>query len=306
MLRSAILAASGSDLIRRMIVTAPGTRSVVRRFVAGESLDEAVAVATTLASDGLCSTLDFLGEEVTDPDGAERTVLAYLALLDRLHAERLSDRVEVSLKLSAVGQSVDGSLALTNASRVCAAAEQAGTTVTLDAEGHATTDSTLEILGELRRSWPATGAVLQSQLHRCEKDCRALAGTGSRVRLCKGAYVEPDSVAFGDPHDVARSYVRCANLLLEGDGYPMFATHDPRLVAIVTERAGWYGREPGTFEYQMLYGVRPDEQRRLAAEGATVRIYVPYGSDWYRYLMRRLAERPANLALFLRALASTR
>ncbi len=131
-----------------------------------------------------------------------------------------------------------------------------------------------------------------------------LAGTGSRVRLCKGAYAEPAEVAFQDRHEVNLSYVRCVNVLLAGDGYPMFATHDPRLVPVVEARAEFHGRKPGSFEYQMLYGIRPEEQRRLAALGHTVRVYVPYGVQWYGYLMRRLAERPANTAFFLRALTS--
>jgi len=305
-LRSLILAAAGNDTLRAVLTSAPGGREVVRRFVAGETTDDAVAAAAALVADGLSVTLDHLGEHVTDADGAEVTVQAYLAVLDRVHAGGLANRVEVSVKLSAVGQSVDEVLAVRNASRICAAAEQAGTTVTLDAEDHTTTDSTLRVLADLRRSWPSTGAVLQAYLRRTEGDCRALAVGGSRVRLCKGAYAEPPEVAFQDPQDVARSFVRCANVLLASPGYPMLATHDPRLVHIVGERARWFGRGPGSFEYQMLYGVRPAEQRRLAAEGATVRIYVPYGSDWYGYLMRRLAERPANTAILLRALVSSR
>ncbi|MCA1673250.1 MAG: proline dehydrogenase family protein [Actinobacteria bacterium] len=305
-LRSLILAAAGNDTLRTVLTAAPGSRDVVRRFVAGETTDDAVAAARALVADGLTVTLDHLGEDVTDADGAEVTVQAYLEVLDRLHAMRLADHVEVSVKLSAAGRGVDEALALTNASRICAAAEQAGTTVTLDAEDSTTTDSTLRVLAELRRTWPSTGAVLQAYLRRTEEDCRALAVPGSRVRLCKGAYAEPPEVAFLDARDVARSFVRCVNVLLAGPGYPMFATHDPRLVGIVGERARWYGRGPGTFEYQMLYGVRPVEQRRLVREGAQVRVYVPYGSDWYGYLMRRLAERPSNTALLLRSLVSQR
>jgi proline dehydrogenase len=144
--------------------------------------------------------------------------------------------------------------------------------------------------------------VLQAYLHRTEADCRDLAHAGSRVRLCKGAYKEPASVAYQRKQDVDRSYVRCMNVLLKGESYPMFATHDPTLIAIAGDRARAYGKK--AFEFQMLYGIRPDEQRRLAADGNVVRVYVPYGAQWYGYLMRRLAERPANLAFFLRALAS--
>lgn len=300
-LRSLILAAAGNDAIRRVVATAPVSRDVVRRFVAGEQTADAIAVTRELVASGRSVTLDHLGEDVTDAEQADQNVRAYLELLDALHAEGLAAKAEVSVKLSAVGQKLGERLALANASRVCAAAEQCGTTVTLDMEDHTTTDSTLRVLAELRRTWPSTGAVLQSYLRRTFDDCKALAGT--RVRLVKGAYAEPESVAF-DEHETDLSYVRCTNALLAGDGYPMFATHDPRLVRIVAERARWYDRKPGTYEYQMLFGVRPDEQRRLAREGETVRVYVPYGSQWYGYLMRRLAERPANTTFFARALVS--
>ncbi|MGH3916654.1 MAG: proline dehydrogenase family protein [Pseudonocardiaceae bacterium] len=279
---------------------------MVHRFVAGETTDQAMAATAVLVVEGLAVSLDYLGEGVADEGGAERTVRAYLELLDRLYAEGLAPRAEVSVKLSAVGQKLGELLALRNASRICAAAEQAGTTVTLDAEDHSTTDSTLRVLTELRRSWPSTGAVLQAYLRRTLDDCRALAIEGSRVRLCKGAYAEPPELAYADPHQVALSFVRCANTLLAGPGYPMFATHDPRLIAILGQRARWYGRRAGSFEYQMLYGVRPGQQRRLAAAGDTVRVYLPYGGDWYPYLVRRLAERPANAAFFLRAVVSRR
>ncbi|MBO0840371.1 MAG: proline dehydrogenase family protein [Sciscionella sp.] len=339
-LRTLILAAAGNDAIRRAVATTPGTRQLVHRFVAGEHVQDAVSSARALSDDGLRVTLDYLGEDTTDADLAKRTVNAYLELLNRLGDAGLLERadrvaqvapgaasetagrhrrpnssssapsssapatVELSVKLSAVGQKLDHRMATDNAAEICCAAREFGTTVTLDAEDHTTTDATFDALTELRKSWPETGAVVQAYLRRTESDCRALATAGSRVRLCKGAYAEPESVAFATAHDVRRSYLRCANVLLAGDGYPMFATHDPVLVRILGERASWYHRAAGSFEYQMLYGVRPDEQRRLSAAGDRVRIYVPYGEQWYGYLMRRLAERPANLAFFLRSLAS--
>ncbi|HKS48380.1 MAG TPA: proline dehydrogenase family protein [Amycolatopsis sp.] len=303
-LRSLILAAAGNDVLRRAVAATPGTRGVVERFVAGETIADAVTTAARLIDDGLHVTLDYLGEYTGDARQTEQTVRTYLALLDRLHEEGLAPRAEVSVKLSAVGQSLDEKLALDNARRICEAAERCGTTVTLDMEDHHTTDSTLRVLAELRRTWPWVGAVLQSYLRRTEADAAALAVADSRVRLCKGAYAAPETIAHPSPHEVDLSYVRCANLLLGGGGYPMFATHDPRLIAVLGERARWYGRKRGGYEYQMLFGVRPDEQRRLAAGGETVRIYVPFGEQWYGYLVRRLAERPANLTFFLRALAS--
>jgi proline dehydrogenase len=241
-------------------------------------------------------------------------VTAYLELLGALEQAGLTERLgpltarsEVSVKLSAIGQALGGDgekIALEHARRICTEARRVGATVTLDMEDHTTTDSTLSILAELRADFPDTGAVLQAYLHRTEADCRDLATAGSRVRLCKGAYQEPASVAFQKRGDVDRSYVRCMEALLAGAGYPMLATHDPRLIAIATERAKFYGKGLDDFELQLLYGIRPDEQRRLAAAGHTVRVYIPYGAQWYGYLMRRLAERPANLAFFARALVS--
>jgi proline dehydrogenase len=206
-----------------------------------------------------------------------------------------------------VGQALPGDgerLALDNAFAICEAARDAGTTVTLDMEDHTTTDSTLQILTDLRKDFPSTGAVVQAYLHRTEADCRDLATPGSRVRLCKGAYKEPASVAFQGKDEVDRSYVRCLKILMEGPGYPMVATHDPRLVAITADLVRRTGRETNSYEYQMLYGIRPNEQLRHAARGERMRVYVPYGDEWYGYLVRRMAERPANLVFFLRALAT--
>jgi len=275
-------------------------RPLVDRFVAGTDLDAALPVIAGLATDRLV-TVDHLGENTTDRAGVDATVAAYRALLLRLAAEGLADRVEVSVKLSALGQGLpDGdALALAGAREICAAAAEAGTTVTVDMEDHTTTDATLATVGALRDDFPWVAAVLQSQLRRTEADCRDLAGPGSRVRLCKGAYDEPESVAFAEHADVDRSYVRCLRILFSGQGTPLVATHDPRLVAI----ARHLGRDR-PYELQMLYGVRPDAQVELAAAGERMRVYVPYGTQWYGYFMRRLAERPANVAFFLRALAT--
>lgn len=262
-----------------------------------------------LSSSGLNATLDHLGEDTTEPEHAAAVRAAYLSLLSMLSDSGLTQdgTVEVSVKLSAVGQALPGDghqVALDHARAICEAAAQAGTTVTLDAEDHTTTDSTLEILRELRADWPWVGAVVQSYLRRTEGDCRDLAGEGSRVRLCKGAYNEPDSVAFRDPHEVALSFVRCLKVLMAGKGYPMVASHDPRLIDIAGALAVQHGKPLGSYEFQMLYGVRSQEQQRLAGLGEKVRVYVPYGSQWYGYLMRRMAERPSNTMFFLRALAT--
>lgn len=304
MLRSLILAAAGNETVKKAVAGAPISREVVNRFVAGEGIDDAVRAARELADLGLAASLDHLGEDTTDLAQAVAATETYIGLLERLAAEHLTPAAEVSIKLSAIGQSVDPTFALERAREVCAAAERAGTTVTVDMEDHSTTASTLGILETLRAQYPATGAVIQSYLRRTESDCAALTGPGSRVRLCKGAYAEPGEVAFQDKHGVDLSYVRCLNVLMAGKGRPMIATHDPRLIAIAAERAARYGRMPETWEYQMLYGIRPTEQRRLLELGHTVRIYVPFGQEWYGYLMRRLAERPANVSFFLRAVAT--
>ena len=178
--------------------------------------------------------------------------------------------------------------------------------VTVDMEDHTHVDATLRIVRDLRSDYPDLGCVIQSQLRRSAADCRALTYAGSRVRLCKGAYDAPPEEAFGSRAEVDRSYARCLRILMAGAGYPMLATHDPRLIRIIGAQAVLTGRGGAGFEYQMLYGIRPAEQLRLAATGAKVRVYLPYGSDWYGYLVRRLAERPANLAFFLRSLASRR
>ena len=306
LLRQILLAASRSGGVRKLVETAPYTRSVVRRFVAGESVNNALGVTEQLISDGLLITLDHLGEDTVEMAQAETMTAKYEELLGRLAQGDSGSRAEVSVKLTALGQLLDGGekIALENARRICTAARNARTTVTLDMEDHTMVDSTLRILGELRQDFPDTGAVIQAYLRRAEEYCAELADEGSRVRLCKGAYSAPDSVAFTGKDDIDKSYVRCMKVLMGGRGYPMLATHDPRLIEIGGVLAVLNGREADSFEYQMLYGIRPNEQQRLAQRGAQVRVYVPYGEEWYGYLMRRLAERPANLGFFLRSLAS--
>jgi proline dehydrogenase len=306
-LRQALLLLARSQQVKEVVTRIPVSSALVNRYVPGEETDLAVEASRVLIEDGLLVTLDFLGEDTHDQAQAEATVTAYLELLEGLSRAGLARSSEVSVKLSAIGQALPDvglKLATENARRICRAARNTGTTVTLDMEDHTTTDATLATLHELRKDFPETGAVLQAYLHRTEQDCRALAHEGSRVRLCKGAYNEPEEVAYQDRHDVDKSFVRCMKLLMAGDGYPMVATHDPRLIKIASALATRYGRMPGTYEFQMLYGIRGEEQKRLAAAGEQVRVYVPYGEEWFGYLMRRLAERPQNLTFFLRSLIS--
>ena len=307
MLRTALLAAARSPVVRRAVETAAPTRPLVRRFVAGPGVPDALRAARDLREQGVRTSLDHLGEDATSAEQGGTTVRAYRDVLAALAEAGLAGSTEVSVKLSALGQAlpVDGDkIALENARRICEAARSAGTAVTLDMEDHTTTDSTLGVLAALRVDFPDTGAVLQAQLRRTEGDCRDLARQGSRVRLCKGAYSAPAAVAFQRSSEVDGSFARCLGVLMAGPGYPMVATHDPRMVALAGRLAARHGRPAETYEHQMLYGVRPDEQQRLAAEGNRLRVYVPYGQEWYGYFTRRLAERPANVAFFLRSLAT--
>jgi proline dehydrogenase len=310
-LRRVLLAASASPRLRQIIVTAPQTRAIVDSYVAGETADDAVRVTRALRASGRLVTLDYLGEDTADQAQATAVVDEYVNLLGKLAAEGLTHggATEVSVKPTAVGLFVRAGLAAhdfatENIARICAAAREAGTTVTLDAESHDAIEPTLRIVSSLRADHPDLGCVIQASLRRSEADCRGLAGYGSRVRLCKGAYSEPESVAYVPKREVDLSYARCLRVLMNGAGYPMMATHDPRLIEITGSLATLAGRSLESFEYQMLYGIRPVEQQRLANTGARMRVYVPYGGDWYGYLIRRLAERPRNLALFLRSLGS--
>ena len=321
MLRSALLAAAASERVRGLVTSTQVGSGLVHRYVAGESSEDAVAVVRALRAEGLLVTLDYLGEDASDALRAAANGAQYVHLLRKLAAEGLTKggAVEVSVKATAVGLMVGPEIPAAGGSptpsvlgervatehleRIAAAASAAGTTVTIDAENYQTVDATLRIASSLRERFPAVGSVVQAALRRAEADSARLAAPGTRVRLCKGAYAEPGSEAFDVRHDVDKSFARCLRRLMSGPGYPMIATHDSRLVAIT--RSLGLERSPESFEYQMLYGVRPDEQRRLAAAGAKVRVYVPYGGDWYPYLVRRLAERPANLGLFLRSLVSS-
>jgi proline dehydrogenase len=311
--RPAILAASRSQRLRGTAERLPVTRKVVDRFVAGETVPEALDAAAALRGSGRMVSIDYLGEDTTSKEDAEQTVRAYLALLDGLRQPDETDApvraLEVSLKLSALGQALprDGAkIALENAHTICAKARDVGAWVTVDAEDHTTTDSTLSIVRDLRTEFDWLGTVLQAYLKRTRGDCAEFAASGARIRLCKGAYDEPASVAFRDADEVTDSYLTCLRILMAGRGYPMVASHDPEIITAVPGLAREFGRGVDDFEYQMLYNIRDGEQRRLAEAGNHVRVYVPFGYEWYGYFVRRLAERPANLMFFLRALAERR
>lgn len=309
MLRRVLLAASSSAPLRRLVTTAPVSRDVVARFVAGDTAADALAAARRLLDRGLRVSIDYLGEDTVSERHAAAVTQEYVGLLGQLSASGMCQggAAEVSVKPTAVGLGLScrgEETARENIARICAAARNAGTTVTLDMEEHARVEPTLRLVAQLRDDFPDLGCVIQAYLRRSPADCRALAVAGSRVRLCKGAYSAPPGVAFASRAEVDRCYARCLRILLGGAGYPMFATHDPRLIRVAAAAAADAGRAAGSFEFQMLYGIRPDEQVRLARSGAGVRVYLPYGGDWYGYLVRRLAERPANLGFFLRSLAT--
>ncbi len=324
MLGPVILAASRSDRMRRLVSAAPVTKPVVDRFIPGETVDEIVPVIRELTGQGLELTMDVVGEDITSPAQAEAARDAYLELIDRLKPLDLGSRAEMSVKLSMFGQALpspttalDGGsfgpaaafpggheLALENVRPVVEAAAEIGTTVTLDAEDHTTLDSMFAIHEELRKDFPQTGCVIQAYLFRTEDDARRLAAAGSRVRLVKGAYKEPAEVAYQQRHEIDKAYVRILRILMEGEGYPMIGSHDPRLISIGQELARTAGRKLDEYEFQMLYGIRGEEHLRLAAEGHRMRVYTAYGTDWYGYFMRRLAEKPANLRFFARSMVT--
>ncbi|WP_338686917.1 proline dehydrogenase family protein [Streptomyces acidiscabies] len=303
MLGPVILAASRSDRMRRLISAAPVTRQVVDRFIPGETVDDVVPIVTDLTAKGLELTLDVVGEDITTPEQATAARDAYLQLLERLGDLGLGEKVEVSVKLSMFGQALGNGheTAYRNVRRVVEAADAIGTTVTLDAEDHTTLDSMFAIHTDLRRDFPKTGCVIQAYLFRTETDAHRLAASGSRVRLVKGAYKEPAEVAYQQKHEIDKAYVRILRTLMDGDCYPMVGSHDPRLISIAQELAHRAHRKPDEYEFQMLYGIRSDEHLRLAAEGHRMRVYTAYGTDWYGYFMRRLAEKPANLRFFARS-----
>ncbi|MER6196631.1 proline dehydrogenase family protein [Streptomyces sp. NPDC001586] len=322
MLGPVILAASRSDKMRRIVSAAPVTKPVVNRFIPGETVDQVIPIVEELTQAGLEVTLDVVGEDITEVEQSYAARDAYLRLIERLAELGLGEKAEMSVKLSMFGQSLPSpattlngepsglaatfpgghELALANVRPVVEAAAAIGTTVTLDAEDHTTLDSMFAIHEELRRDFPQTGCVIQAYLFRTEADARRLAAAGSRVRIVKGAYKEPAEVAYQDKAEIDKAYVRIMKILMEGEGYPMIGSHDPRLIAIGQELARQAGRKLDEYEFQMLYGIRSEEHLRLAAEGHRMRVYTAYGTDWYGYFMRRLAEKPANLLFFLRSM----
>lgn len=298
LLRSAILHAAENQSLRRWMEHSAGTRPLTRRFVAGNTLDDAIRVARELQSDGLLASLDTLGERVANADQARSAADRYVEVIQRVSLLGLP--VSVSLKLTQLGLDKSRSLAKENLERVAAAGHQVKVRVEVDMESSAYVDATLELVKHCHRHWGNVRAVAQAYLYRTEEDVRGLNREGVPVRLCKGAYREDRSIAWPDKADVDRNYRKLTTLLLEEGTWPAIATHDEKMIAHAREEIARLRLSAEGYEFEMLYGIRRDLQRQLASEGHPVRIYVPYGEAWYPYLMRRMAERPANLVFVLR------
>jgi proline dehydrogenase len=296
MLRSTLLYLSNQARVFRFVRNNKLAKKFASRFVAGETLDEALVAVRDLNAKGISASLDLLGESVTNEREARATGSEYLTILDRIHKQKLD--ANVSLKLTAMGLDISEELCISIMHDVLGRAQQYNTFVRLDMESSAYTEKTLQLFYD--RLYPAykdnVGIVLQSYLYRTWSDAERAIQTKCRVRLCKGAYKEPASVAFPDKSAVDQNYVKCMEALIEQGNYPGIATHDPAIIAEAKRFVAEKHIDPSRFEFQMLYGIRRDMQQQLVRDGYRMRVYVPFGTQWYPYLVRRLAERPANVA----------
>jgi len=301
-LRDAFLALSTNPAAHKAIVGFPLSRKFTRRFVAGETLADAVHAVQQLNEQGLAATLDHLGESVTNADQARRAKDAYLAALDAIAQHRL--RSHVSIKLTHMGLDIDPALCLDNIEQIAAKAQSIGSKMRIDMEDSTRTQVTLDLFKTLRARYADVGIVIQAYLYRSQADMQELYNMGARVRLCKGAYKEPPEVAFPLKKDTDANFLKLAEIFL-GAGenctgaHLALATHDEKIINWAKQYIREHGVPYDSFEFQMLYGIRSELQRQLVKEGYPVRVYVPYGSQWYPYFMRRLAERPANVIFLL-------
>jgi proline dehydrogenase len=297
MLKATLLKTAGSPSLKRLVTSNPVARRVARRFIAGDTLDEAEQTIRVLNERGASVALDYLGENTESEAQARESTGAYLAALDRVQEYGLD--ANISVKLTAMGLDLRRELALEEATRVAARGKEVGAMVGVDMESHAYVDRTLDVVEALRRSYDDVGVCLQSYLYRTRDDLDRLNRAQVPVRLVKGAYQEPPEVAYPHKAGVDGAYARLLDTLVQANPYPMVATHDPAMVRLTKTLVAKHGRDRDTFEFQMLYGVRRDLQEEVVAEGYRLRVYVPYGTQWFPYFMRRLAERPANLYFFL-------
>jgi proline dehydrogenase len=300
MVRALLLFLSRQKQLRQWMETSTTARRLATRFVAGETLEMALALSRRLNAEDISVTLDHLGESVTSLDEAANARDVYLRTLEAIHSSGINGNV--SLKLTQFGLDLSAPDCGANVERLAERAAQLGSFVRVDMESSAYTDRTIDLVTDLYSRHGSVGAVIQAYLHRSKADVENLNARGIRVRLCKGAYMEPASVAFPRKVDVDRNYVELMKLLLDRGTYPAIATHDEKMVEATKDYAASRNTPRDTFEFQMLYGIRRDLQRRLIAEGYRLRLYVPFGKAWYPYYMRRMAERPANVLFILRNL----
>jgi proline dehydrogenase len=296
MLRGTLLYLSEQSLAKR-VFGGPLTKPLVSRFVAGVRLSEAIEHVQRLNGAGMTATLDYLGESVRNAEAAGAAAMQYIAILHAI--DRAGVQCNASLKLTQMGLDVERALCVRNLERIVTQADQLRNFIRIDMEGSAHTQVTLDIFHDLFAQHKNVGVVIQAYLYRSENDIRELNAIGARVRLCKGAYNEPASVAFPEKADTDKNFIKLMQLLLSEGNYPAIATHDEKMIAATREYAAKHGIAPERFEFQMLYGIRRDLQEQIVRDGYRLRIYVPYGEEWYPYMMRRLAERPANLLFVL-------
>jgi proline dehydrogenase len=300
MLKSLLLYLSEQPRIQRLATNLQVSRSVARRFVAGEKIKEAVEAVRVLNHKGFSATVDYLGEMVTKKEDATHATEEYLEALRQIHCNELDSNV--SLKLTQFGLGIDEELCRSNVEQIVKLAAELKNFVRIDMEGSPYTESTLRIFKSLRSQYENVGAVIQAYLFRSEKDIEELLKMGARIRLCKGAYKEPPEISFEEKSGTDANFVKLMKILLPSGIYHGIATHDPKMIFATKVFSREQNISPDSFEFQMLYGVRRDLQDRLLNEGYRLRVYVPYGEQWYSYLMRRMAERPANLLFVLRNL----
>lgn len=299
-MRAILLKLSESKRLAPLIMRNGVSRRVARRFVAGETLDHAIEAAREVNRAGRSASLDLLGENVSDEAGARNAGDGYLAMFDRIAKEKLE--ANVSLKLTQLGLDLSEELCQELLERIVEHATEQGNFVRVDMEGSAYTQRTIDITKRVRAKHKGVGTVMQAYLFRTENDIRDLLAAGCRLRLCKGAYKEPAEIAFPEKRDVDANYVKLMKLILPSGIYHGMATHDPAMIDATKEFAREKRIGLDRFEFQMLYGIRTDLQEQLVRAGYRLRIYIPFGTDWFPYFMRRLAERPANLVFFLRNL----
>jgi proline dehydrogenase len=300
MLRPLLIFLSQSRLLKKMMLNFPVAKRVARRFVAGETLEDALEVTRALNAQGLRVALDLLGENVTRPEAADEFTQEYLRMLQRIQDSGLD--CYVSLKLTQLGLDHGIEIALANLRTILEAAKERSIFVRIDMEGSDYTERTIEVFRSARRDFDNVGIVIQAYLHRSLGDVQAVNSLKGQVRLCKGAYSEPPAIAYQARSEVTQNTLRLMHELMRAGHHPAIASHDEEVIQATLNYVREHGIQPDQFEFQMLYGIRRERQLELRKQGYNLRVYVPFGNDWYPYFMRRLAERPANLVFFLTAL----